>query len=124
MKPYKIDWLIDWTIFKRFNTVLLHSLNLWAQILIEKFKKTYASWKKKLYGAQFLVVRLILQRLCDDNQCLILIFSVIYLGTASKPNRRLTGGSGFRPVSIETMTTAQNRTEPPVNRRLGFEAAP
>ena len=45
---------------------------------------------------------------------------------ASKPNRRLTGGSvRFRPVSIVLNNdNTRNRTEPPVNRRLGFEAAP
>ena len=45
------------------------------------------------------------------------------LGTTSKPNRRLTGGSvRFGPVPI--VLNNGNRTEPPVNRRLGFEAAP
>ena len=79
MKPNEIDWLIDWTIFKRFNTVLLHSLNLMGPNFNWKILEDMCKLKKKLYGAQFLVVRLILQRLCDDNQCLILVFSVIYL---------------------------------------------
>ena len=45
------------------------------------------------------------------------------LGTASKPKRQLTGSSvRFHPVSI--VLNNDNRPEPPVNRRLGFEAAP
>ena len=49
---------------------------------------------------------------------------VNYSGVASKPNRRLTGGSvRFRAVVIVN-NNRRNRTEPPVNRRLGFEAVP
>ena len=33
---------------------------------------------KKIHRAQIPIVRLIFQRLCDDYQCLILVFSVIY----------------------------------------------
>ena len=45
------------------------------------------------------------------------------LGTVSKPNRRLTGGSvQFHPVSI--VLNNDNRPEPRVDRQLGFEAAP
>ena len=36
------------------------------------------SWKRK-HRPQFLIVRLIFQRLCDYYQCMILVFSLIYL---------------------------------------------
>ena len=35
--------------------------------------------KKNTWGPQFPIVRLIFQRFCDDNLCLVLVFSVIYL---------------------------------------------
>ena len=35
--------------------------------------------EKEYMGPKFSIVPLILQRLCDDNKCLILVFSVIYL---------------------------------------------
>ena len=35
--------------------------------------------EKEYTGPQFRIVRLIFQRLCDNNQCLILVFSVIHL---------------------------------------------
>ena len=37
---------------------------------------------EKYMGPLFSIVPLILQRLCDDQQCLILLFSVIYLDSA------------------------------------------
>ena len=49
-----------------------------------------------------------------------------YLGTASNSTAgwsAVPSGSA-RFQLFQTMTTARNRTEPPVNRRLGFEAAP
>ena len=60
------------------------------------------------------------------KMCLSIMFNTCvgdHLGAASKPNRRLTGGSG-RLSLFRTIETGRNRTEPPVNRRLGFEAVP
>ena len=40
----------------------------------------------------------------------------------SKPNRRLTVGSGRLSLFRTIETRSQNRMEQPVNRQLGFEA--
>ena len=48
---------------------------------------------------------------------------ISHLGAASKPNRRSTAGSG-RFSLFGTIETARNRTEPLVNRQLGFEVVP
>ena len=62
---------------KRFNTAPLHSFKLmgpkyWEILDVLQVEKEYM-------GPQFLIVRLIFQILCDDYQCMILVFSLIYL---------------------------------------------
>ena len=55
-----------------------------------------------------------------------LMVTIETLGAASKPNRRLTGGS-FRFRAVVIVENNRNRAEPDgtaVNRRLGFEVVP
>ena len=56
---------------------------------------------------------LTLKCLCLSSRC---------LRVASKPNRLSTTGS--KQLSLFRIETARNQTEPPVNRRLGFEIVP
>ena len=72
-------------IFKRFNTAPLHSFKLtgpnfnWENLDDMQAEKEYM-------GPQFPIVRFIFKRLCDDNQCLILVFSVICLDSWGAPS--------------------------------------
>ena len=65
---------VDHELFSN-NLIRLHCTlsNLWAPI----FNWEKINWKR-IHGAQIPIVRLIFQRLCDDNQCLFVCLFVCF----------------------------------------------
>ena len=86
-------------LLKRYNTAPLHSFKLMGpKFKLEKIR-CHACWKRIHGGSSISIVpfhAFIFQRLCDDlYQCLILVFSVIYLDSWGMGIYRVGPPSGY-----------------------------